>query len=124
MKLLKLKNSFRFALRGFRDMLATEQNMRIHVGVSVIVCIAMFVLPTSVEEKAILLFTIGFVISAEIINTVVERVVDIIRPRLHADAKKIKDAMAAFVLLFSLIAIVIGLLILAPKIIEVINEIV
>lgn len=121
MKLKKLGNSFLFAFRGFKELLITEQNMRIHVGISVIVILLMFLLETTLEEKAILLFTIAFVISAEIINSVLERVVDIIRPRLHQDAKKIKDAMAAFVLLFSLIAGIIGLLIFIPKLIEVIN---
>ena len=54
----------------------------------------------------------------ELINTVFERVVDILKPRVHPYARLIKDLMAATVLITSIVAVVVGIIIFYPYIIN------
>ncbi len=68
-----------------------------------------FEIPRS--EKIILLVVIGVVISLELVNTAIERVVDLVSPQFHPVAKLAKDVSAGAVLLFSLFASVIGIVI-------------
>lgn len=117
----RLIKSFKYAWKGFVDILKTEQNFRFHVFAAVIVLILMFVLETTVVEKSILVMAMLFVFSAEIINSVLERVIDMLRPRLHPEARAMKDIMAAFVLLFAAGSAFIGLIIFVPKIIAQFN---
>jgi diacylglycerol kinase len=50
----------------------------------------------------------------ELANSAVERVADILKPRIHDYVKEIKDIMAAAVFLASMSAVVIGLIIFLP----------
>ena len=50
----------------------------------------------------------------EIVNSAVERVTDILKPRIHSYVKEIKDIMAAAVMLSSIGAVLVGLLIFGP----------
>jgi len=65
--------------------------------------------------QAIILFMVMMlVIVLELINTIFEKMVDMLRPRIHYYAEVIKDIMAATVLISSIGAIIIGILIFAP----------
>jgi len=55
-----------------------------------------------------------WVLILELINTVVERVVDILKPRIHPYARLIKDLMAAVVLISSIVAVIVGIIIFYP----------
>jgi len=57
---------------------------------------------------------IGLVILMEIINSAIERITDVLKPRLDNYVKEIKDIMAAAVMLASVIAIIVGLIIFIP----------
>ena len=59
----------------------------------------------------------------EIANSAVERVTDVLKPRIDGYVKDIKDIMAAAVMLSSLAAVIIGLIILGPPFIELIIKI-
>jgi diacylglycerol kinase len=61
-------------------------------------------------------FAIGFVISVEIINTVIENMADFVSPTKNDKIKKIKDLSAAAVLISSMTALTIGLIVFIPKI--------
>ena len=61
---------------------------------------------------------IGFVLIMELINSVLERLVDSFRSRVHPVVRDIKDIMAAAVFLASLFAAVIGLIIFIPHLIH------
>jgi len=58
------------------------------------------------------------VLIMELINTVFERVVDILKPRIHPYARVIKDLMAATVLITSIVAVIVGVIIFYPYIQE------
>ncbi|MBU1118994.1 diacylglycerol kinase family protein [Patescibacteria group bacterium] len=115
---VRLLKSFKYASTGFFELVKTEQNIRIHLILTAIVVVLMFYFRTTILETSVLIISIVIVLLAEIINSVLERIVDIIKPRLTPEARTMKDIMAAMVLMSSFGAVIIGLLIFVPKIID------
>lgn len=114
----KLINSFKFAINGLKILFKEEQNSRIHLFATVCVIISGVILRISNLEWTAIMFAIGFVFSAEIFNTAVENIADFISPEKNIKIKRIKDLSAAAVLISAITALIIGLLIFIPKIIE------
>lgn len=112
----KFLKSLRFALRGLWYVIRNEQNIRIHLLASLAVIGLMIYFQVTLWQAIILLLVIMIVFVLELINTVFEKMVDILRPRIHYYAEVIKDVMAAAVLITSIGAIVVGILIFAPYI--------
>ena len=110
------RNSIRAAGRGFLFATHNERNFRIELYVALGVLFLIFFLKVISLHAVILLLMIMWVLTMELTNTVVERVVDILKPRIHPYARVIKDIMAAVVLLSSITAVVVGVLILIPYI--------
>lgn len=102
--------SFGHAADGIKAALRSEQNIRFHLGVSCIVLLAASFFHFSAERYVLLLIVIGVVLSLEIINTALERLVDLVTADYHPLAKQVKDMAAGAVLVFSVIAVIIGLL--------------
>ncbi len=113
------KNSFVYAFHGLRYTIATQHNMWIHLFAAVLVIISGFVLKVSLTEWLLLIFAIGLVLSAEIFNSAVELLTDMISPETNPKAGLVKDIAAGAVLVSAITAAVIGLCIFAPKIIAV-----
>jgi diacylglycerol kinase (ATP) len=63
---------------------------------------------------ALLVLTIGSVLTAEVFNTAAELLVDLASPDYHPLAKRVKDLAAGAVLIAALVSILVGLLILGP----------
>ncbi len=61
---------------------------------------------------------IMWVLIMELINTVFERIADVIKPRIHPYVRLIKDVMAAVVLISSLVAVAVGIIIFLPYVRE------
>jgi diacylglycerol kinase len=112
----KLFRSFGHAFRGLKYMLRNEQNFQLEVLIGFFVMMLMFIFSIRGVEKVALFLVIFSVLAMEIINTIFERVVDILKPRVHPYAQLIKDIMAAAVLIASVGAIVIGTIIFYPYI--------
>ncbi|HOS80084.1 MAG TPA: diacylglycerol kinase family protein [Anaerolineae bacterium] len=110
--------SFRFAGAGLWDVLRTERNFRIHLGVAVAVIAMGLWLGVSRQEWIGLLLCIGFVLLAEIFNTGAELLVDLASPTYHPLAKRVKDLAAGAVLLAAIIAVIVGLLLLGPPLLQ------
>ena len=92
--------------------------MRIHLVAAVLVIGLCVYLQLERTECAILFLTIGTVIAAEVVNTAIEAVVDLASPE-HAELARIaKDSAAGGVLVVSITAVVIGVLILGPPLLE------
>ena len=103
-----LLRSFKFAFEGIFQAFYHERNMRIHgVMALVVICLAAY-LRVELEDWVILLLLIGLVISLELVNTAVERAVDLKSPTRHPLAKQAKDTAAGAVLLMSIISVIIG----------------
>jgi diacylglycerol kinase len=106
--------SFRYAFNGLWRVLLTQPNARIHAIATVCVIALGAWLGVSRVEWAILALTIGFVWTAEFINTALEAVVDLASPDIHPLAKVGKDVGAAAVLVAAIMSVIVGLLILGP----------
>ena len=109
-------HSFRHALRGLSYALRREHNFQIEVVFAILVFLLAFLFQLSPMEQSILFIMVGIVLSLELLNTAVERLVDITKPRIHPYAKIVKDIMAAAVLLSSLFALLIGFIIFFPRV--------
>lgn len=121
MNVIQLTKSFKYAMRGIAYVFAHEQNFRVQLVSSFIVLLIMVWLPLSKGEIVTLLLLITMVLVLELLNSVLEKFVDIIKPRLSYQVEVIKDMMAAMVLIASVFAAVIGLIILGPHLFEAIG---
>lgn len=117
-----LARSFGHAWRGLCLAFRTERSFRVHVAVAAVVCLVLFLFPLSSFEQIILLLATGSVLVLELLNSTVERLIDVMKPRLHMYVADIKDLMAAAVLLASLFVAVIGLMIVLPHLMEVVRH--
>ncbi len=108
--------SFIYALRGIGFALKSEKNFRFEIVTAVVAVIAGLLLPLSALERSLIFLSIALVLVLELVNTAFERVMDILKPRIHPYARVIKDMMAGAVLLTTLTAIAIGITIFLPHI--------
>ena len=76
-----------------------------------------FVLKVSLMEWAVLVLTMAMVLALEMVNTAIERCVDLVTKDYRELAKIAKDVSAGAVLVMSLFSVVIGIVIFLPKII-------
>src|SRR4030042_3149747 len=97
----KLAKSFRCAFRGLKYVLKNEQNFQLEVLFGIFVIFLMFILDIRDWQKVALFLVIFSVLAMELVNTIFERVVDILKPRVHPYAQLIKDIMAAAELIAS-----------------------
>jgi undecaprenol kinase len=113
---MQFKKSFLHALCGLKYVLVHEKNFQNELVIACIVAVAMVFFEVTRAEMIVLILVIAGVLIMELFNTVVERVVDILKPRVHPYARLIKDLMAAGVLMTCILAILVGLLIFVPYI--------
>lgn len=97
----QLQRSFRYGGAGLKFVWQNEQNFRIQVGMATAVILVMIFFRVTLGEAIVLMMLIIFVLVLEVLNTIFEKFVDILKPRLHAYVGVIKDMMAAAVLLAS-----------------------
>ncbi len=100
---------------GIRQVLKTQQNARIHALVTLVVFFVGLLLGLSRLEWALLVLVVGFVWAAEILNTAVEDLVDLVSSENTPAAKRIKDISAGAVLVSAVVSILVGLLIFGSR---------
>jgi len=110
-----LRDSFRDAFLGITSALREERNMRIHFCAVVLLCLLGLTLRLSTTEWALLLMVAGAVVGLELMNSALERAVDLAEPRESALAAAAKNLAAGGVLVVSVVAVLVGLLVLGPK---------
>jgi diacylglycerol kinase len=109
-----LVHSFRCAFAGLWYAIRTQRNMRIHLSVAAAVLILGLYLRLGWLQWALLALTSGFVLVAEMFNTVAEAAMDAATPHYHPLIRIAKDVAAGAVLLTAMISITVGLLVLGP----------
>lgn len=114
----RLLKSIDYALQGLKFFFQNEKNGRVEFCASIIAVLLGFLLHISDMEWCTVLLCIGGVLSLEIFNTSLEKLVDHLHPEKHSNIKIVKDLAAGAVLIFSLIAAIIGFIIFLPKIME------
>lgn len=107
--------SFKYAINGLKDAFRSEPNLSVHILFAVIALIFAYFLEFSNTEFMILIFTIFSVIILELVNTIVEKLVDMHSTKISEEARQIKDISAAVVLLSAISALIIGFLLFVNK---------
>ena len=118
MKDKRLPIGFRYAIAGIIYAIKNERNFRIHLLATVVVIMFSLICHLELFEWIAIIFVIGFVLVSELFNTAVELIIDYIKPEIHPVAKAIKDLAAGAVLITSIVAVIIGLIIFLPYIIN------
>ncbi len=110
----RLSSSFGHAWQGIVRAAKEGQNFRLMLFAGAVVIFLMYALDVHRLEKAILLLAIALVLVLELMNSIFERVVDLLKPRMHLQVKEIKDVMAGGVLVASAGAALVGIIVLGP----------
>ncbi|HBI97119.1 MAG: diacylglycerol kinase [Candidatus Falkowbacteria bacterium GW2011_GWC2_38_22] len=116
--LKRLVKSFKYAFKGLLKVFKEEQNLRIQAFFAMIVIVLALFFQINRLEWILLIFVISLVMLMELANSAVERIADILKPRIDDYVKEIKDIAAAGVMLSSFVAVIIGLIIFFPYIIK------
>lgn len=116
MKNRNIIDSFNNAINGIVYAVRTQRNMRIHclAAIAVLLLSLFYDLPRA--ELITLFLTITLVIFAEMINTAIEAVVDIIVDEFHPRAKVVKDVAAGAVFITAFNAVIVAYLVFFDKI--------
>jgi len=113
-----LLTSFKYAWAGVTYAFRTQRNFRIHVALASIVMIVGSLLHVNAVEAAILSVMICLVLVLELLNTALEAVVDLtVEQNYHELAKIAKDCAAGAVLISAIASIIVGVILLLPKVI-------
>ena len=112
--LKKQLRSFGYAWKGIQSCVGKEQNLSFHLIAAMAVIIAGIVLGITRTEWIMVVMCIGTVIAAELFNTAIEKLVDLVSPERHPVAGQVKDIAAGAVLICAVAAAIIGLIIFIP----------
>ena len=113
-----LAAAFGFALRGIAYAWRSQRNVRIQAAVAVVVVLVGAWLRVGALEWALLIMAIALVLTAELLNTAIEAVVDLVSPQANPLAGAAKDACAAGVVVAVVGSMLLGLFVLGPPLIE------
>ena len=103
-----LFHAFKNAFVGIVYCTRHERNMKIHISFACVAGYLAWWLSLDSYEIIILILTITCVFVAEMMNTVVEAIVDLVSPQVHPLAKIAKDVAAGAVLLTAVAALLVG----------------
>lgn len=113
--LKKFFHSFTYPIKGLKYAYRNEQNLAVDVGIALLVIIFGFIFKLDASEWAVVMISIGLVLSMELVNTAIEAVVDLVTEEYHPLAKVAKDTSAAAVFIIAIAAAIVGLIIFLPK---------
>lgn len=113
---MRFLSSLNHAFEGVVHAFKTEPNMRIHVVVALLTIVAGVLTHSTRYEMIALSITIAFVMLAELLNTAVEAVVDLVTEKYHELAKVAKNVAAGAVLIAALNALIVAYLVFFYKI--------
>lgn len=112
--LKKQLRSFGYAYKGIRCCVGKEQNLSFHLIAAALTVVTGFLLDITRTDWMIVILCIGVVITAELFNTAIERLVDLVSPQRQPMAGQVKDIAAGAVLVCATAAAVIGLIVFIP----------
>jgi diacylglycerol kinase len=107
----KWLHSFRYAYEGIQYALSTQRNMKFHFFAAFITLTAALLLGLSKTDVLFILLAVTLVIVTELINTGIEKAVDLAMPDIHPLAKIAKDVAAASVLVSGFFAVAVGMVV-------------
>ncbi len=107
----KWRRSFRYAYEGIKYALDTQRNMKFHFCVAFLVLLAALFIHLPKTDILFILLAVTLMIVTELINTAVEKTVDLAMPERHPLAKIAKDVAAASVLVSAGFAVIVGMIV-------------
>ena len=110
----KQLRSFGYAWKGIRSCIGKEQNLSFHLLATPTVVAAGFLAGITRTEWMLVILCIGLVIAAELFNSAIEQLVNLVSPQRHPLAGQVKDIAAGEVLVCAATAAIIGLIIFIP----------
>lgn len=113
----KLLNSFKYAFKGFGYATKTQLNFRIHLCATAVALLLGWYLHVSSAEWLWIALTVALVLTAELLNTAIEILTDLVSPDWNEKAGRIKDVAAAAVTITAVFALAVGCIIFLPKIV-------
>lgn len=114
--------AIRIALKGLSDSFISERNFRVHLIMALIAMIIGRFLDLNLNEWLWIFLAITLVFTAELFNTALESLTNLVSPDYHLLAKKAKDVAAAAVLVTAIFSLICGAMIFLPKIIILIKN--
>ncbi len=112
-----INSTFKFAAEGIAQAIKDNRNLKIHLLIAILVLIASFYFKITREEFLAVIIMIILVIAAEMINTSIEEMVDLITTEHRLQAKAAKDVAAGMVLIVAIGAFIVGTYIFLPYVI-------
>lgn len=113
--------AFPAAFNGVKICLSSEINFRIHVVAAIVAAAAGIWFGITNSEWLVVIICAAAVLTAEMFNTAVEKLCDIVQPGIHSSIKQVKDIAASAVLVTAVASVVCGCIIFIPKIISLIK---
>jgi diacylglycerol kinase len=107
----KFKNSLNYAIDGLFAAASKENSFKIQVVAALAVIILGVLKGLELWKWSVIFLTIGIILSLELINTAFEKMIDILVKEHHPHIKYVKDILAAAVLIYSIIALIIAIII-------------
>lgn len=117
----KFSSSIKYCLEGINFVITNESNFKKEIVIGIIALLLSYILKISRIEFIIILIMIALVLTSEIINTSIEKVVDLYTRDYNNLAKIVKDVSAGSVLVMSIFSLLVGIIIFLPKIINVLG---
>ena len=114
----KFSSSIKYCLEGINFVITNESNFKKEIVIGIIALLLSYILKISRIEFTIILIMIALVLTSEIINTSIEKVVDLYTKDYSNLAKIAKDVSAGSVLVMSIFSLLVGIIIFLPKIIN------
>lgn len=110
--------SFYYAYKGISYTFRTQPNFKVECLTAVLAAGLSWYLHISTMEWLWIIAVMGIVLMAELLNTAMETLVDLVSPGYDPKAGKVKDISAAVVLIAALLASLTGMIIFLPKLIN------
>lgn len=109
-----LKRSFSDAKNGLAYSFRHEQNFRLGTMIGLIVIFLAFYFPLPIGQRTTIILLVALFLILELLNSVLERTIDLFKPRIDPAAGVIKQMMSGIILLVVIFSIIIGLIIFLP----------
>lgn len=117
-ELQRITKSFRHAFAGITYVFTSQRNMQIHLVVALSVLILSVLLQVPKVQLLLVFFSVVFVMCMELMNTAIERTVDLVTSDYHPLAKIAKDVAAGAVLFAAIFAFMIGLYVFTEPLLQ------
>jgi len=117
----KLIRGFGYAFKGIWYATVTQLNFRVHLVASLTAALLGCALKVSAIEWIWIIFCMALVLAAELFNTSIEVLTDLVSPEYNTKAGHVKDISAGAVLVTAIFALITGTIIFLPKILALIH---